>query len=95
MNIKKALSTFKEKVTETADSLTETLDHVQDSATSKLNDVKKSTIGKKVTYIMGGDPNADRVLDCDKHNLPDDPDNKVIQELDDFFKDQGDSNNAK
>ena len=39
---------------------------------------------------MGGDPNADRVLDCDKRDLPDDPDNKVVQELDDFFKDQED-----
>ena len=56
-------------------------------------DVKKSTLGRKVTYLMGGDPNADRVLDCDKRDLPDDPDNKVVQELDDFFKDQEDSNN--
>ena len=95
MKIKRALNTFKEKVTETADSLTETLDNIQDSATTKLNDVKKSTFGRKVTYLMGGDPNADRVLDCDKRDLPDDPDNKVVQELDDFFKDQEDSNNAK
>lgn len=88
MNIKRALSTFKEKVTETADSLTATLDNIQDSATAKLNDVKKSTLGRKVTYLMGGDPNADRVLDCDKRDLPDDTANKVVQELDDFFKDQ-------
>lgn len=51
MNIKRALSTFKEKVTETADSLTATLDNIQDSATAKLNDVKKSTLGRKVTYL--------------------------------------------
>lgn len=95
MKIKRALNTFKEKVTETADSLTETLDNIQDSATTKLNGVKKSTLGRKVTYLMGGDPNADRVLDGDKRDLPDDPDNKVVQELDDFFKDQEDSNNAK
>ena len=95
MKIKRALNTFKEKVTETADSLTETLDNIQDSATTKLNDVKKSTLGRKVTYLMGGDPNADRVLDCDKRDLPDDPDNKVVQELDDFFKDQEDSNNEE
>ena len=52
MKIKRALNTFKEKVTETADSLTETLDNIQDSATTKLNDVKKSTLGRKVTYLM-------------------------------------------
>ena len=93
MNIKRAFSTFKEKVTETADSLTEPPPPPPDSATAKLNDVKKSTLGRKVTYLMGGDPNADRVLNCDKRDLPDDPDNKVVQELDDFFKDQEDSNN--
>lgn len=95
MNIKRAFSTFKEKVIETADSLTETLDNIQDSATAKHNDIKKSILGRKVTYLMGGDPNADRVLDCDKRDLPDDPDNKVVQELDDFFKDQEDSNNGE
>lgn len=95
MNIKRAFSTFKEKVTETASSLTETLDSIQDSATTKFNDTKKSTLGRKVTYLMGGDPNADRVLDCDKRDLPEDLDNKVVRELDDFFKDQEDSNNAK
>lgn len=95
MNIKRAFSAFKEKVTETASSLTETLDNIQDSATAKLNDAKKSTLGRKVTYLMGGDPNADSVLDCDKRDLPDDTANKVVQELDDFFKDQEDSNNEE
>lgn len=51
MKIKRALNTFKEKVTETADSLTETLDNIQDSATTKLNDVKKSTLGRKVPIL--------------------------------------------
>ena len=66
---------------------------VAETQARHFSDVKKSTLGRKVTYLMGGDPNADRVLDCDKRDLPDDPDNKVVQELDDFFKDQEDSNN--
>lgn len=88
MNIKRAFSTFKEKVTETASSLTETLDSIQDSATTKFNDTKKSTLGRKVTYLMGGDPNAVGYWIVISVDLPEDLENKVVESLDDFFKDR-------
>lgn len=69
MNIKRAFSAFKEKVTETASSLTETLDTYRIQQQLNLDAQEKLTLGRKVTYLMGGDPNADRVLDCDKRDL--------------------------
>lgn len=88
MNIKGAFSTFKDKVVETVSDLPGTLDHIQDSATAKLNDAKKTKLGKKVTYIMGGNPDADKALEYQKQDLPEDTDNNVVEKLDEFLDNQ-------
>lgn len=65
--------------------LVNALNNAQDTMTEKLNDAKKTKFGKTVTYIMGGNPEADKALEYQKHDLPKDTDNNVVEKLDEFL----------
>lgn len=67
--------------------VTDKLDAVQDKTTSEMQKVHKSKIGRSITYALGGDPDADRVLGYEKHDLPEVDDSKLQKEMDEFFKD--------
>lgn len=59
-----------------------TLNNAQDIASEKLNNVKKSKLGKQVTYLLGGNPNVDEAVELQKHDTIKNDNPEVLKRFD-------------
>ena len=62
------------------------LDDTADQLHEQALKARKSKLGRKVTFALGGDPDADRVIGYEKHELEKEDDSKLREAFDDFLK---------
>lgn len=70
------------------------LDTTADQLHEKALKARKSKLGRKITFALGEDPDADRVIGCEKHELEKEDDSAFMEAFDDFLKETGSQENG-
>lgn len=91
MNVKESIGSAFNKAKRALNVTTGVLDETADVLHEKALKARKSKIGRKITYALGGDPDADRVIGYEKHELPKEDSTKALDALNDFLNEQEES----